>query len=40
MERLEVTTPPLPEFERTLSFYETNNFEISGGRKLKTDILL
>ena len=38
--RLEVTTPPLPEFERTLSFYETNNFEISGGRKLKTDILL
>jgi len=36
--RLEVTTPPLPEFERTLSFYETNHFEISGGRKLKVDI--
>jgi len=36
--RLEVTTPPLPEFERTLSFYEDNHFEISGGRKLKTDI--
>jgi len=36
--RLEVTTPPLPEFERTLSFYENNSFEIAGGRKLKTDI--
>ncbi len=37
--RLEVTTPPLPQFDRTLSFYENNGFEISGGRKLKTDIL-
>ena len=37
--RLEVTTPPLPEFDRTLSFYESNSFEISGGRKLKADIL-
>jgi len=36
--RLEVTTPPLPEFERTLAFYENNSFEIAGGRKLKTDI--
>ena len=36
--RLEVTTPPLPEFNRTLSFYENNNFKIAGGRKLKTDI--
>ncbi len=36
--RLEVTTPPLPQFDRTLSFYENNGFEISGGRKLKTDI--
>jgi len=36
--RLEVTTPPLPQFEKTLSFYEMNDFEISGGRKLKTDI--
>ena len=36
--RLEVTTPPLPQFDRTLSFYENNSFEISGGRKLKTDI--
>ena len=37
--RLEVTTPPLPQFERTLAFYERHNFSISGGRKMKTDIL-
>ncbi|WP_345990141.1 GNAT family N-acetyltransferase [Sulfurimonas sp. HSL1-2] len=36
--RLEVTTPPLPQFDRTLVFYERNAFEISGGRKLKSDI--
>ncbi|MCG6938480.1 MAG: GNAT family N-acetyltransferase [Gammaproteobacteria bacterium] len=36
--RLEVTTPPLPEFDRTLRFYEKNGFVISGGRKLKLDI--
>ena len=36
--RLEVTTPPLPEFDRTLDFYEKNGFVISGGRKLKIDI--
>ena len=33
--RLEVTTPPLPHFDRTLSFYQRNGFTISGGRKLK-----
>lgn len=33
--RLEVTTPPLPQFERTLRFYEKEGFSISGGRKLK-----
>ena len=38
--RLEVATPPLPQFDRTLSFYENNSFEITGGRKLKTDIQL
>ncbi|MEM8671815.1 MAG: GNAT family N-acetyltransferase [Planctomycetota bacterium] len=32
---LEVTTPPLPGFDRTLSFYERFGFEITGGRKLK-----
>ncbi|NTU53392.1 MAG: GNAT family N-acetyltransferase [Chlorobiaceae bacterium] len=33
--RLEVTTPPLPEFDRTLAFYEQEGFEVTGGRKLK-----
>ena len=33
--RLEVTTPPLPEFDRTLAFYQRQGFAISGGRKLK-----
>ena len=32
---LEVTTPPLPQFERTLQFYEREGFSITGGRKLK-----
>lgn len=33
--RLEVTTPPLPAFQKTLAFYEREGFAISGGRKLK-----
>ena len=33
--RLEVCTPPLPEFDRSLAFYERHGFEITGGRKLK-----
>jgi GNAT superfamily N-acetyltransferase len=33
--RLEVTTPPLPEFERALRFYAREGFSITGGRKLK-----
>jgi GNAT superfamily N-acetyltransferase len=36
--RLEVTTPPPPQFEKTLAFYEREGFEISGGRKLKTEL--
>ena len=36
--RLEVTTPPLPQFDATLAFYEREGFEISGGRKLKAVI--
>ncbi|MES9900602.1 MAG: GNAT family N-acetyltransferase [Sedimenticola sp.] len=36
--RLEVTTPPLPEFDRTLSFYQANEFKVSGGRKLMVEI--
>ena len=33
--RLEVTSPPLPEFTRTLAFYQREGFVISGGRKLR-----
>jgi len=33
--RLELCTPPLPEFERTVNFYEENGFEVTGGRKMK-----
>lgn len=33
--RLEVTTPPHPQFDKTLAFYEREEFSISGGRKLK-----
>lgn len=33
--RLEVTTPPLPQFDKTLSFYQREEFAITGGRKLK-----
>jgi len=36
--RLEVTTPPLPQFNRTLAFYEREGFSISGGRKLKVSL--
>ncbi|WP_373020966.1 N-acetyltransferase family protein [Thiomicrorhabdus sp.] len=36
--RLEVTTPPLPEFADSLRFYEQNGFEISGGKKLKISL--
>jgi len=27
---------PLPQFERTLGFYEREGFTVTGGRKLKT----
>lgn len=33
--RLEVTTPPLPEFDKTIKFYQREGFAITGGRKLK-----
>ena len=36
--RLEVTTPPLPQFDRTLAFYERQGFSISGGRKMKRSL--
>ena len=36
--RLEATTPPLPQFDRTLAFYQREGFSISGGRKLKLEL--
>lgn len=36
--RLEVTTPPLPQFNRTLAFYQRHGFSISGGRKMKLEL--
>ena len=33
--RLELCTPPVPEFNRTVSFYQANGFEITGGYKMK-----
>lgn len=36
--RLELCTPPIPEFERTVDFYRTNGFEITGGYKMKRAI--
>lgn len=36
--RLEVTTPPLPQFDATLAFYEREGFAISGGRKMKKEL--
>lgn len=36
--RLEVTTPPVPTFERTFAFYEREGFSVSGGRKMKLDL--
>jgi GNAT superfamily N-acetyltransferase len=36
--RLEATTPPLPQFERTFSFYRREGFHVSGGSKMKIDL--
>ena len=33
--RLELCTPPIPEFNRTVDFYKSNGFEITGGYKMK-----
>jgi len=33
--RLELCTPPVPEFKRTVDFYKSNGFEITGGYKMK-----
>ena len=36
--RLELCTPPLPEFEKTVNFYQENGFEITGGYKMKLSL--
>ncbi len=33
--RLELCTPPIPEFDRSVAFYQSNGFEITGGYKMK-----
>ena len=33
--RLELCTPPVPEFDRTVEFYTDNGFEVTGGHKMK-----
>jgi len=33
--RIELCTPPLPAFARSLDFYRDNGFEITGGHKMK-----
>jgi GNAT superfamily N-acetyltransferase len=33
--RLELCTPPLPEFQSSLAFYERHGFDVTGGRKMK-----
>jgi len=33
--RLELCTPPVPEFDRTVAFYRDNGFDITGGYKMK-----
>ncbi|GAA4853857.1 hypothetical protein GCM10023310_35990 [Paenibacillus vulneris] len=33
--RLEVSTPPLPAFVRSLAFYQREGFAVTGGEKLK-----
>src|SRR5690606_22977087 len=36
--RLEVTTPPLPEFQAVLAYYEKERFAVTGGRKLQQEL--
>ena len=37
--RLELCTPPLPVFDRTVAFYLANGFEVTGGHKMKFTIV-
>lgn len=35
---IELCTPPLPEFEKTLNFYQKNGLNVVGGRKMRQNI--
>ena len=35
---IELCTPPLPEFERTVAFYQTNGLLPVGGRKMRQNL--
>jgi ribosomal protein S18 acetylase RimI-like enzyme len=35
---IELCTPPLPEFERTLGFYQKNGLSAVGGRKMRQSL--
>lgn len=35
---IELCTPPLPEFERTVSFYQRNGLQPVGGRKMRQSL--
>lgn len=37
---LELCTPPLPEFERTLNFYQDNGLVPVGGRKMRQNLAI
>jgi GNAT superfamily N-acetyltransferase len=36
--RLELCTPPIPAFDRSVEFYKENGFEITGGYKMKISL--
>ena len=35
---IELCTPPLPEFERSIKFYEGQGFRVVGGRKMRMNL--
>ena len=37
---MELCTPPLPEFERTLNFYQNNGLTPVGGRKMRQNLAI
>jgi len=35
---IELCTPPLPEFERSVTFYQKNGLKLVGGRKMRLEL--